>query len=149
MSLVSKSTLSMEEIQKLINSVRWYHSVEILPGIITPGICPGRGIPCNTDWVLSFIQKFIPNLTGKRILEIGTWDGPVAYKLKSLGYDVVASDIQDPQKTGFNVIQKITGLNVPYVRCSVYELSPSIFNTTFDIVLFWCFLSPKISNFSI
>ncbi|MEM5882403.1 MAG: hypothetical protein QXS69_03005 [Candidatus Aenigmatarchaeota archaeon] len=106
MSLVSKSTLSMEEIQKFINSVWWYHSVEILPGIITPCICTGSGIPYNTNWVLSFIQKFIPNLTGKRILEIGKWDGSVAYKLKSHGYDVVASDIQDRQKTSFNVIQK-------------------------------------------
>lgn len=134
MSLVQSSSLSGDEIRDLINSVSWYHSVEILPGVVAPGSLP-RGGRYDIESSVRFVQENSGGLAGKRILEIGTWDGPMAYKLKSLGYDVVATDIQDPKHTGFDVTGKITGLNVRYVRCSVYELAKH-FDQEFDVVLF-------------
>lgn len=134
MSLVQSSSLSKDEIQSLIRTVSWYHSVELLPGIVAPGSLP-RGGRYDIESSLRFVQENSGGLAGKRILEIGTWDGPMAYKLKSLGCDVVATDIQDPTHTGFEITGKITGLNVPYVRCSVYEL-PKHFEQEFDVVLF-------------
>lgn len=134
MSLVQSSSLSIDEIQSLIRSVSWYHSVEILPGVIAPGALP-RGGRYDIESSVRFVQEHSGGLTGKRILEIGTWDGPMAYKLKSLGCDVIATDIQDPTHTGFEITGKITGLDVAYVRCSVYEL-PKHFEREFDVVLF-------------
>lgn len=135
MSLVKTSNLSREIVNSLIESVSWYHSVELLPGVIAPGSLP-KGGRYNVEGVVNFVNNYSGGLDGKRVLEIGTWDGPLAYKLKSLGYDVVATDIQDSEKTGFAVTGKITGLEVPYVRCSVYEL-PNHFQDPFDIVLFF------------
>lgn len=134
MSLVKSSKLSKKEIDELIKSVQWYHSVELLPGVIAPGSLP-RGGRYDVESTVNYVEENSCGLAGKRILEIGTWDGPLAYKLKSQGYDVVATDIQNPEKTGFAVTGKITGLDVPYVRCSVYEL-PQYFGCEFDVVLF-------------
>ena len=132
MSLVKSSKFNPQDVNALIHSVTWYHSVELLPGVITPG----RGGRYNVEGQVAFIHNNSGGLLGKRILEIGAWDGPIAYKLKSIGYDVVASDIQNPEKTGFTVTGKITGIDVPYVRCSVYEL-PQYFKQEFDVVLFF------------
>lgn len=135
MSLVKSSPLHSQMVHTLIHSVSWYHSVELLPGVIAPGILPKNG-RYDIESSVKFVENNSGGLAGKRILEIGTWDGPMAYKLKSLGYDVTATDIQNPEKTGFVVTGKITGLEVPYLRCSVYEL-PQHFKEEFDIVLFF------------
>jgi tRNA (mo5U34)-methyltransferase len=134
MPLCQSSKLSAKEVSDHINSVSWYHSVEILPGIIAPGSLP-KGGRYDVEAQVHFVEDSAGGLSGKRILEIGTWDGPLAYKLKSLGHDVIATDIQNPEKTGFAATGTITGLDVPYVRCSVYEL-PQHFEQEFDVVLF-------------
>lgn len=123
------SNMSKDEILELIDQVHWYHSFEIYPGIITPGIC--RVYPKLT------FERFglSPQLKGKRILEIGTLDGPYAFELESRGADVVATDIQDPDNTGFNIAKKILNSNVEYVRTSVYDLTKNL-DRKFDIVLF-------------
>ena len=66
-----------------------------------------------------------------------TWDVPLAYELKRRGCDIVALDVHDPNKTGFNVLRKISGFDIPYVRCSVYELSRFFKASDFDIVLYF------------
>ena len=135
LALSQSSKYSPDEVRTLIGSIgSWYHSVELLPGVIAPGSLPRNG-RYDVEGMVRFIENGAGSLSGKRILEIGTWDGPVAYKLKSLGYDVIATDIQDNTKTGFAVTGQITGLDVPYVRCSVYEL-PLHFKAAFDVVLF-------------
>lgn len=135
MSLAEKSALSSSQVNELVNSVSWYHSVDLLPGVIAPGSLP-KGGRYNVEPYVKFAEEFSNGLANKRILEIGAWDGPLAYKLKSMGHNVTATDIQDPELTGFAVTGKITGISVPYVKCSVYEL-PQCFKELFDIVLFF------------
>lgn len=121
--------MTKHEVLELINQVSWYHSYEIFPGIITPGKCP-----VNTKW--AFNQFGLSSrLTGKRILEIGTWDGPYAFELESRGADVVATDIHDPDNTGFNIGKKVLSSKVMYIRTSVYDLGKNL-DGKFDIVLF-------------
>ncbi|BBU71157.1 hypothetical protein ICHIJ1_10760 [Fluviibacter phosphoraccumulans] len=107
----------------------------MLPGIVAPGSLPKNG-RYDVESLLQFVENNTNDLSAKKILEVGTWDGPLAFKLKSKGYDVVASDIQNPDKTGFNVTSQITGLDVPYVRCSVYDLQRH-FDAEFDVVIFF------------
>ena len=117
------------ELLALINRVPWYHSFEIAPGVVTPGTCP-------VDSRLTFERFGLPmRLAGKRILEIGTWDGPYAFELESRGADVVATDIHDPDGTGFNTARRILSSRVRYVRTSVYDLKSNL-DGKFDIVLF-------------
>jgi len=104
-----------DEILRKLNTVPWYHRFEIVPGIFTPGKLP-------TDAKATFLHFGLPSdLSGKRVLEIGTWDGPVAFECEARGGVVTALDIQDPDKTGFNVAKGILGSKVEYVQGSVYD----------------------------
>jgi tRNA (mo5U34)-methyltransferase len=75
---------SKEELQQRINSFPyWYHKIELPWGIITPGWGP-----LNRDSYL------IPaDLTGKRVLDVGAWDGYWTFEaLKRGASQVVAID---------------------------------------------------------
>ncbi len=135
MAIAQTSDLNPDEVNKLINSVKWYHSVEILPDVVAPGVLPS-GSRYDAQPYIQMVEDSFEGNKNIRILEIATWDGPVAYELKSLGYDVQACDIQNPDKTGFNTVGKITGLTVPYERCSVYELDKIYPKDHFDLVMF-------------
>lgn len=124
------NAMKKKEIVELIKQVPWwYHSFEIVPGVTTPGICPVNAKEA--------FQRFDLNaeLTGKRVLEIGTWDGPYAFELESRNAEVVATDIQDPDRTGFNTAKRILNSTVEYARTSVYDLTENL-DGTFDIVVF-------------
>ena len=118
-----------KEIEKKIASVHWYHSFELVPGIITPGI-----VPFNAVKILDMIP--IKDLAGKRILDIGAWDGPLSFELEKRGASVIAMDIQDPEVTGFNIAKDILQSQVEYIHGSVYDLSKLI-RESFDVVFFF------------
>ena len=118
-----------ETIRRKLNSVRWYHRFEIVPGIFTPGILP-------TNAKESFSHFGIPpDLKGKQVLEIGTWDGPISFEAEVRGATVTALDIQDPSRTGFNVAKEILKSKVTYVQGSVYDAT-KLLAKTFDYVFF-------------
>lgn len=121
--------MDAESINRKLNSVRWYHRFEILPGIFTPGILP-------TNAKESFSHFGIPpDLKGKEVLEIGTWDGPIAFEAEARGATVTALDIQDPSRTGFNMAREILRSEVTYVQGSVYDAT-KLLRKTFDYVFF-------------
>jgi tRNA (mo5U34)-methyltransferase len=60
------------------------------------------------------------DLTGKSALDIGAWDGLYSFELERRRASVVALDIQDPERTGFNIARKIKNSSVKYLKCSVY-----------------------------
>ena len=72
------ASLSKEEILNLINSKTWFHRFEIVEGITTPGVI-------TVDHERWANNEFPEDITGKRILEIGTWDGPYAFGLEKRG----------------------------------------------------------------
>jgi len=82
--------MNIATLYRKINAVQWYHRFEIVPGIFTPG-----KLPTNAKQSFSHFQ--IPqDLTGKEVLEIGTWDGPIAFEAEARGATVTALDIQYP-----------------------------------------------------
>jgi tRNA (mo5U34)-methyltransferase len=125
-----QTSMSLEEVRSLIQTVYWYHTYEIVPGVVTPGICIA-----TPEYTLNEAFHLEESLAGKRVLEIGTWDGPYAFELESRQAEVVATDIQDPAATGFNVSKRILGSEVDYVRTSVYDLEKNV-TGQFDIILF-------------
>src|SRR5207244_9825176 len=63
----------------------WYHSIELGPGVVTPGVFDLRPIVERLPW---------PDLAGKRCLDVGTSDGFFAFELERRGAgEVVAVDI--------------------------------------------------------
>jgi tRNA (mo5U34)-methyltransferase len=126
----------------------WYHTLELAPGVTTPGyfdhtpILPKLPIP--------------PSLAGQRCLDIGTFDGFWAFEMERRGAtEVVAADIIDPMAwdwpagahplavealerrkeagRGFEIAARALGSNVEKVEASVYDLAPEI-HGQFDFV---------------
>lgn len=121
--------MTNEDISQKLSTVSWYHRFEIVPGVFTPGKLLSK--PKET-----FEHFGLPSdLTGKRVLEVGTWDGPLAFECEARGAVVTAMDIQDPARTGFNVAREILGSKVSYVQGSVYDVA-RLLTGTFDYIFF-------------
>ena len=132
----------LEEIRRRVATRPWFHSYEIVPGVITPGIQP-------TNARAIFEVFGVPrDLGGKRVLEVATYDGPLAFEAERRGAQVTALDIQDPDKTGFNVAREILGSRVRYVVGSVYDLNrliPERFDYVFCLGLFYHLKHPVLA----
>lgn len=72
-----------EEIIRL-NS-EWYHSIELAPGVITPGRAPAEA------WENELINLRLPDLRGKSVLDIGAYDGYFSFAAERLGASRVVS----------------------------------------------------------
>ncbi len=105
----------------------WHHKFEIAPGVFTPG-------SFDPEALLAMLQ--LPRrLDGLRVLDIGTSDGFFALEMWRRGAEVVALDYRDKKEHGYWVTEAISGMQVSYVKCSLYEIDASSLGT-FDIVLF-------------
>ncbi|HEV3112537.1 MAG TPA: class I SAM-dependent methyltransferase [Candidatus Binataceae bacterium] len=110
-------------------TTRWYHRFEILPGVVTPGI-----VTFDAGAVLDSLG--IPkDLSGKNAIDIGAWDGPMAFELERRGARVVALNVLDPNETAFNLAKELLGSQVEHVQGSVYDLT-RLFKEPFDLVCF-------------
>src|SRR5690348_9346260 len=62
----------------------WYHTIELAPGVVTPGAVDLRNVAA----------KLLPDdLSGKRALDVGTFDGFWAFEMERRGAEVVALDV--------------------------------------------------------
>jgi tRNA (mo5U34)-methyltransferase len=127
----------------------WYHVVE-LPDGPTPGWFDLRPIVDRMPW---------PDVRGRRCLDVGTYDGFLAFELERRGAaEVVATDIPDhaswdwpialretgPQYqaqwtgerkgAGFEVARAALGSRARREAVSVYDLDPAV-HGTFDVVV--------------
>ncbi len=128
----------------------WYHSLEVAPGIVTPGWFDVRPVVERMPW---------PDVRGKRCLDIGTWDGFLAFELERRGAsEVVATDIEShddwdwpptirergaayqaelggPEKgLGFRIARDLLGSSVERLQVNVYDLDPAEVGQ-FDVVV--------------
>ena len=112
-----------------LDSKPWYHEVEIFPGVKTPG--PARP---RFELIRQLTDKI--DVSGKRVLDIGAWNGPYSFAMRDLGCQVTGYDIQDPERSGFNLINQLKKANVGFVTDSVYNLG-AYPDFKFDIVLYF------------
>lgn len=130
----------------------WYHTIELAPGVVTPGIVDVRPIVPRVP---------IPqDLTGRRCLDIGTWDGFWAFEMERRGGEVHAVDVPNPfswdwpararilqsydgglenletikrNGNGFPIVREALGSSVERHEMTVYEISAEALGT-FDFV---------------
>lgn len=120
-------TLEPSDIRRLVDSVpHWHHILTFPHGITTPGAY-------DPGWLLQKCE--LPDLRGKRVLDVGTRDGFFAFECERRGAEVVAIDHIAPHHTGFEVAKTIYGSRVEFVQANVYDITPERFGT-FDVVLF-------------
>lgn len=134
----------MIDAKQQIAQAHWYHSFEVLPGIITPG-------KHFIDAYKIFNERYaLPlDLTGMTALDVGALDGPYSFELERRGAVVTALDIQNPDHTGFNTAKHIRQSKVRYIQGNVYDLS-MLSDQKFDIVTFlgvWYHLKNPLAAF--
>jgi tRNA (mo5U34)-methyltransferase len=106
----------------------WWHSFELPDGSRIDGVS-------DLEAQKRRIAQFpIPaDLRGKRVLDIGAWDGWFSFEMERRGAEVVAIDRWENPR--FYEIRSMLGSKVDYREMDVYELHPDTIGT-FDIVLF-------------
>lgn len=106
---------------------RWYHRIEVRPGIITPGI---NDSPANLQML-----QLPTDCSGMRVLDIGARDGFFSFELERRGADVLAVDYVPAEETGFQIAAQLLGSRVVFRQANIYNLTPDELGT-FDLVLF-------------
>ena len=125
----------------------WYHTIELAPGIATPGVVDLRAAA----------ERLLPDdLSGRRALDVGTFDGFWAFELERRGAEVVAIDVDSLESaewpplsrarlereatslgielgTGFRLAAECIGSNARRVVCPVYDLEPEAIGGPVDL----------------
>lgn len=143
--------LDRDEVRRRIDAHPfWYHTIDVAPGVTTPGWFDLRHLGDDLPW---------PDLVGKRVLDIGTFDGFYAFEMERRGaVEVVAVDVEDhllwdwppdyrgeslardpgfsgpPKGDGFRLVAELSRSNAEWQPLSVYDLSPDVVGT-FDVVV--------------
>src|SRR4051794_5535136 len=136
-----------ESLRDRVAAREWYHTLELAPGVVTPGWFDLRGVADTLPW---------PDLKGRRCLDVGTFDGFWAFAMERRGAaEVVAADILDPLRwdwpagseeaaiaavgarkdagQGFELARDALGSAVERRELSVYDLDPAE-HGEFDVV---------------
>src|SRR3954447_9523899 len=148
-STAADATSSEDAATAVAESPFWYHTIEVAPGVVTPGWFDLRPVVDRLPW---------PDVAGKRCLDVGTYDGFLAFELERRGAsEVVATDIggheqwdwpeelrargptylaelAGPKGAGFEIAHEALGSRVEKVTASVYDLAPERVGT-FDVVV--------------
>ena len=128
----------------------WYHTIEVQPGLETPGWFDLRPIVDKLPW---------PDVRGKRCLDVGTFDGFLAFEMERRGAaEVVATDVQGPEGwdwpphareggvrfqretygertgVGFEIARELLGSSVRRETIGAYDLSREAVGV-FDVVV--------------
>ena len=128
----------------------WYHTLDLGQGVVTPGWFDLRPILERMPW---------PDVAGKRCLDVGPYDGQLAFELERRGAaEVIATDISDPSEwdwslrlrsrgpdamaaiagpepgAGFELAKEALGSAVKRIEVNVYELDPRELGH-FDVVV--------------
>jgi tRNA (mo5U34)-methyltransferase len=90
----------------------------------------------NSIAQMSADLKLPADLTGKRVLDIGAWNGCFSFECERRGArEVIALGPENPEVSGFNRISRAIGSKrTRYVLGSIYNLDPQTLGY-FDIVL--------------
>src|SRR5271169_1700224 len=124
-----ETTAGIRKLSDELANLGWYHSIELPDGRVIPGL--------QTIEVLrSRIARYpIPqDLTGKRVLDIGAWDGWFSFEMERRGASVVALD--SIRLETFFEAKRLLNSKVEYVVADICRVNPRDLGT-FDIVLFF------------
>jgi tRNA (mo5U34)-methyltransferase len=124
-----ETTEGIGQLIEKFGKLGWYHSIELPDGSVIPGLQ-------TLDQLRERIARYpIPqDLRGKRVLDIGAWDGWFSFEMERRGATVVAVD-SARQETFFEA-RRLLNSKVEYIVEDVCHLSPRDIGT-FDIVLFF------------
>jgi tRNA (mo5U34)-methyltransferase len=124
-----------DDLRRRAAAIRWFHSIEIAPGLVTPGLDDTKD---RVD-----ILKLPADLSGRSVLDVGAWDGFFSFECERRGAArVVAADHfawsgeSWSTKAGFELAREARGSRVEDVDVDVLDLGPDRVGGRFDLVLF-------------
>jgi len=135
-----------DTLRQRIEAQAWYHEFDFGDGIVTKPTGPGKRLWDATE---TFLDKI--DFEGKRVLDIGCWDGYWSFYAERRGAaSVLATDLNSQrwvqaeeglrpagpsENEGFQIAHEVFQSKVEYMGdVSVYDLGR--LQRTFDIVLF-------------
>jgi tRNA (mo5U34)-methyltransferase len=96
------SCVLSEVVRARVAEVDWWHTIEVAPGVLTPGGWDLRPTAERMPWP--------PSLAGLRCLDVGTMDGFWAFELERRGAgEVVASDVLHATRLDHSVADRLRG----------------------------------------
>ena len=78
--------MTVDIASRIASVPRWWHSIDLGKGFITPGMKTASVLVREWD------SLKLPDLAGKRVLDIGAWDGFFSFECEKRGASVVALD---------------------------------------------------------
>lgn len=147
--MADETKTASAELRRQVDERRWYHTIELAPGITTPGFFDHRAV----------VDRYgLPeDMSGMRALDIGTFDGFFAFEMERRGAEVTALDVDSLDHLdwpahlreaglrgeeanagmidsgGFHVAHAALGSSVTREILSIYDASPERLGT-FDLV---------------
>jgi tRNA (mo5U34)-methyltransferase len=137
----------LASVRAQVAGIQWYHTIDLAPGVVTPGWLDHRSIVPRIPLPSS--------LAGRRCLDVGTFNGFWAFEMERRGGDVTAVDVLDPRAwdwppgsdpeamaeigrrmsegDGFAIARSALGADVARVDRNVYDLDPAELGT-FDLI---------------
>jgi tRNA (mo5U34)-methyltransferase len=145
---VEGASTAARDLADEVAAIEWYHTIELAPGLVTPGWLDTRPVVGAVPLPSS--------LAGKRCLDVATFNGFWAFEMERRGArEVVGIDVLDPnqwdwpagsdQETidilsqrqaggrGFEIAKRELGSSVTRLERSVYDLDPDDVGR-FDVV---------------
>lgn len=138
----SADSAMADQLRSRLPEITWYHTQELAPGVVTPGMFDLR----------PYVDRYgLPDdLTGLRVLDVGTFEGFWAFELERRGAQVTALDVDRIQDLdwpprlrpagderrgeGFEIAKAAKASAVERVGLSIYDATPDRLGGTFDLV---------------
>lgn len=134
--------MTLEQKRELVRSYPyWWHTMHLGEGIVTHG---RQGGGCASDKLAGVSDDLF---AGKRVLDVGTWDGKYAFAAEQRGAsevvavdrpwsDALVSPSWVPSQRGFEIAQKLLESNVQYRVGYVGDVTEAEYGTFDTILLF-------------
>src|SRR3954464_10516019 len=126
--------MAADPLREEVERIRWFHTIQLREDLVTPGLEP------DTPAKLPHM-KLPADLSGRTVLDVGTWDGFFAFEAERRGAArVVATDhhawnAEGWGDAGFRCAQRAFGSRVEPQDVDVLDHAPERVGT-FDVVLF-------------
>jgi tRNA (mo5U34)-methyltransferase len=116
-------------LDSVFEGIYWHQRWEVEPGIFTPGRNPVAELMNWADVPL--------DLSGKRVLDIGAWNGCFSFECERRNAaEILAIGPEPSTMTGFDKLKTYLRSRVIYQQGTVYDLRPDVLGK-FDVVI--CF----------
>lgn len=129
------SPITPAELRRRVAELNWHHQIDLGHGIVTPG---------GDNSARKLARLGLPaSLAGKRVLDVGAWDGYFSFEAERRGAaEVLATDsfiwqgqVPGVGKAGFDLAKRALGSHVGEREVDVLDLDPAAVGT-WDVVLF-------------